>query len=199
MKNNVKKANRISFLRIIIAIVIVIILLFPFDSAGVSTYKLFVNEKIVVDLKYLIVGFLFVVAALTDLFDGIVARKTGTCTDFGKMIDAIADKILIDSVLILLATIGFIHPAIAVIVMIRDVAVDSIKRYVASKGLILGSSKLAKVKTVLFMVSISMILFYNLPFELWNLKIADILLVVATAFSIASGFEYYGFVKKKIK
>ena len=113
------------------------------------------------------------------------------------MIDAIADKILIDSTLVLLATIGFIHPAIAVIVLVRDVAVDSIKRYAASKGLIIGSSKLAKIKTILFMIAISMILLYNLPFELWNLKIADIVLVIATTMSIISGIEYYNDIKTK--
>lgn len=191
-----KLANRISFSRIIIAILIITILLFPFDSAGLTTYKIFVNETIVVDIKYIIVGILFVTASITDLLDGYIARKKNCCTDFGKMIDAIADKILIDSVLILLATIGFIHPVIAVIVMIRDVAVDSMKRYIASKGQVIGSSKLAKIKTILFMISISMILFYNLPFELLNLKIADILLVIATTMSIISGFEYYKYIKK---
>ena len=194
-----KLPNRISFSRIVIALFIVVILLFPFDSAGINTLKIFVNESIVVDIKYIIVGVLFVVASLTDFFDGFVARKRNCCTDFGKMIDAIADKILIDSVLILLATIGFIHPVIAVIVMIRDVAVDSIKRYAASRGVVIGSIRLAKVKTILFMVSISMILFYNLPFELFNLKIADIILAVATIMSIVSGFEYYSFIKKKLK
>ena len=165
-----KLPNRISFSRIVIALLIVVILLFPFDSAGITTLKLFVNESIVVDVKYLVVGVLFVIASFTDFLDGFVARKKNCHTDFGKMIDAIADKILIDSVLILLATIGFIHPVIAVVVMIRDVAVDSIKRYAASRGIVIGSIKLAKVKTVLFMVSISMILFYNLPFELFNLN-----------------------------
>ena len=194
-----KLPNRISFSRIVIALLIVVILLFPFDSAGIDTLKIFVNESIVVDVKYVIVGILFVIASLTDFFDGHVARKRNCCSDFGKMIDAIADKILIDSVLVLLATIGFIHPVIAVIVMIRDVAVDSIKRFAASRGLVIGSIKLAKAKTILFMVSISMILFYNLPFELFNLKIADILLVIATMMSVVSGFEYYSYIKKKLK
>jgi CDP-diacylglycerol--glycerol-3-phosphate 3-phosphatidyltransferase len=194
-----KLPNKISFSRIIIAFLIVVILLFPFDSAGISTLKIFVNESIVIDIKYIIVGVLFVIASITDFFDGYVARKRNCCTDFGKIIDAIADKILIDSVLILLATIGFIHPIIAVIVIIRDVLVDSIKRYAASCGVIMGSIKLARVKTILFMVSISMILFYNYPFELINLKIADILLVIATIMSIVSGFEYFSFIKKKLK
>ncbi len=194
-----KLPNRISFSRIVIALLIVIILLFPFDSAGINTLKIFVNESIVVDIKYVIVGVLFVLASLTDFLDGYVARKNNACTDFGKMIDAIADKILIDSILILLATIGFIHPVIAVVVIIRDVAVDSIKRYCASRGLIIGSIKLARVKTILFMVSISLILFYNLPFELFNLKIADIILVVATIMSVVSGFAYYSYMRKQLR
>lgn len=194
-----KLANRITYFRIIATIVIIIILLFPFDSAGIITPKLFFNESIVVDLKYIIVGIIFVVASISDFFDGYFARKYNCCTDFGKMIDAIADKILIDSVLILLATIGFIHPVIAVVVMIRDVMVDSIKRYAASKGEVLGSIGLARVKTILFMVSISMILFYNLPFEFINLKIADIILVIATIISVVSGIEYYSYMKKSLK
>ncbi len=191
-----KLPDKISFSRIIIAIMIVIILLFPFDSAGIIPKKIFINETIVVDIKYIVVGILFLIASLTDFFDGYFAKKYNCSTDYGKMIDAIADKVLIDSVLILLATIGFVHPVIAVVVMIRDIAVDSIKRYAASKGLVIGSSKLAKLKTVLFMVSITMILFYNLPFELLNLKIADIILVIATTISIVSAMEYYSYVKK---
>ena len=194
-----KLPNKISFSRIVIALLIVVILLFPFDSAGIDTLKIFVNESIVIDIKYIIVGVLFVIASLTDFFDGYIARKRNCCSDFGKMIDAIADKILIDSVLILLATIGFIHPVIAVVVIIRDIAVDSIKRFAASRGLIIGSIKLAKAKTILFMVSISLILFYNLSFELFNLKIADILLVISTIMSVVSGFEYYSYIKKKLK
>lgn len=194
-----KLPNKITFLRIVIALIIVLILLFPFDSAGITTYKIFVNESIVVDIKYVIVGILFILASATDYLDGYLAKKLNCCTDFGKMMDAIADKILIDSVLVLLATIGFIHPVIAIVVIIRDIAVDSIKRYAASKGLVLGSIKLAKAKTILFMISISMILFYNLPFELLNLKIADIILVVATIISVVSGIEYYSYMNKTLK
>lgn len=194
-----KLPNKITFLRMIISLIIVMVLLFPFDSIGIITYKIFVNELIVIDIKYVIVGILFIIASITDFLDGYFARKLDCCTDFGKMMDAIADKILIDSVLVLLATIGFIHPVIAIVVIIRDIAVDSIKRFAASKGLVLGSIKLAQVKTILFMISITMILFYNLPFELLNLKIADIILVVATIMSIVSGIQYYNLVINKLK
>ena len=191
--------NKITISRIIIALLIVIVLLFPFDSAALTTPKLFISESIVVDIKYIIVGIMFIMASITDILDGYIARKKNLCTDFGKMIDSIADKILIDSSLVILATIGFIHPAVAVVVILRDAIVDSIKRYLASKNIVFSSSKLAKIKTILFMISITMILFYNLPFELINLKIADIILVIATIMSIISAFEYYGYLKKAIK
>ena len=191
--------NKITISRIVIAVLITMILLFPFDSAGLTTPRIFVSESIVVDIKYIIVGILFVGASITDILDGYIARKKNMCTDFGKMIDAIADKILIDSSLVILATIGFIHPIVAVVVIVRDAIVDSIKRYLASKNVVFSSSKLAKIKTILFMISITMILFYNLPFELFNLKIADIVLVVATIMSIVSAVEYYGYLKKIIK
>lgn len=191
--------NKLSFSRIFIALLIVSILLFPFDSAGIIIPKVFINESIVVDIKYIIVGVLFIIASITDILDGMLARKLNCCSDFGKMIDAIADKILIDSLLILLATIGFIHPIISIVVILRDIMVDSFKRYTASKGKVIGSSKLARIKTILFMISITMILFYNLPFELLNLKIADIVLVIATTMSLVSGFGYYKQVKALIK
>ena len=78
-----KLPNRISFSRIVIALIICIILLFPFDSAGLTTLKIFVNESIVVDIKYIIVGVLFVIASLTDIFDGYIGcgvRITQPCT-----------------------------------------------------------------------------------------------------------------------
>lgn len=191
--------NKITLSRVILAIVIIILLLFPFDSAGIITYKLFINESIVIDIKYIIAGVIFIIASVTDIFDGYYARKKNMITDFGKMFDAIADKILIDSTLVMLATIGFIHPIVAVIVILRDTIVDSLKRYAASKNIIISTIKTGKIKTILFMISIILILFYNLPFELINLKIADIILVIATTMSIISAFEYYKVIKKEIK
>ena len=80
--------------------------------------------EIVVEVKYLIAGVLFVIASLTDFLDGHIARKRNMVTDFGKMTDAIADKMLVNSVLIILAAQGFISAAIPVIIVTRDTAVD---------------------------------------------------------------------------
>lgn len=183
--------NKITMSRIILSIIIIIILLFPFDAAGITITKLFVNESIVVDIRYIVVGILFIVASLTDFVDGWIARKKNLITDFGKMIDAIADKVLINSVLIILSATGFISPIISVIIIVRDIVVDSIKMVAGSKGRVVAAIGLGKLKTACLMVGITLTLFYNLPFELWNLQISDALLIIAAVLSIVSAVEYY--------
>jgi len=183
--------NKITIFRIFLAIIIIAILLFPFDSAGITLPKLYVNETIVINIKYLIAGVLFIIASITDFVDGYIARKYNLVTDFGKMMDAIADKILVNSVLIILAATGFIHPIIPIIIIMRDTVVNSIKMIAGNKGKVVAAIKSGKIKTALLMIGIVLTLFYNMPFELFNLKIADLLLVIAAIMSLVSGFQYY--------
>ena len=154
--------------RIFISIIIIAILLFPFDSMGITTTKFFINESLVVDIKYLIAGVLFIIGSLTDFLDGYIARKYNLITDFGKLIDAIADKMLVNSVLIILASTGTINAIIPVVVILRDTVVNSIKMLAASKGKVVAAIKSGKLKTACLMTGITLTLFYNLPFELWN-------------------------------
>ncbi len=190
--------NKITLSRIILSIVIIVLLLFPFDSAGITVPKLFVNESIVIDITYIIVAILFIIASVTDFFDGYLARKYNLVTDFGKMIDAIADKILVNPVLIILAAKGFISPIIPVVIVARDSFVNSVKMLAGSKGKVVSAIKLGKLKTACLMVGIVLTLFYNLPFELYNLRVADALLIVACVLSIISAVEYYNMNKKFI-
>lgn len=190
--------NRITMARIFLSILIIAILLFPFDAVGITTFKLFINESIVVDVKYLIVGGLFIVASITDFVDGYIARKYSMVTDLGKMLDAIADKVLVNSVLIILATSGFIHPLIPVIIVCRDTFVNTIKMIAGNKGKVVAAIKSGKLKTICMMIGISLTLFYNLPFELWNLRISDVFLYVACILSVVSAVQYYNLNKKYI-
>lgn len=183
--------NKITMSRIFLSLIIIILLLFPFDATGLDLPKLFINETIVVDIKYLIAGVLFIIASLTDFVDGYLARKYNQVTDFGKMIDAIADKILVNGVLIILAATGFISPIIPVIIVLRDSAVNSIKMIAGNKGKVVAAIKMGKLKTASLMVGITLTLFYNLPFELWNFKVSDALLILAAIFSLISGVQYY--------
>lgn len=183
--------NRISLIRIFLAIIIIGILIFPFDATGIITYKIFVNESIVIDIKYIIVGVLFIVASLTDMLDGRIARKYNMVTDLGKMLDSIADKILVNSILIILATGGFIHSIIPVIIVSTDTIIDLIKMISAGKGKVSIPTKLVKVKNIFMIIGVSLTLFYNLPFELINIRIAEIFLIITCILSIISAEEHY--------
>ena len=163
--------NKITMSRIFLSIFIIVLLLFPIDAMGIVMPKIFVNETIVVDIKYIIAGVLFIVASLTDFLDGYIARKYNLITDFGKMIDAIADKILVNPILIILAASGFISPIIPVIIIARDSVVNSIKMIAGSKGQVVAAIKMGKLKTASLMVGITLTLFYNLPFELSAKKV----------------------------
>ncbi len=185
------KANKITISRIIMSLIIIIILLFPFDKIGLEFPTYLVGEKVVVDLKYIIVGILFIIASLTDFLDGYVARKYNLVTDFGKMVDAISDKLLTNSVLIILAANGKIATVIAVVIIMRDIVVDSIKMVIGNKGAAVAAISVAKLKTATLMVGIILTLFSNLPFELISLRISDFLLAIAAVLSIISGVKYY--------
>jgi len=194
--------NKLTMARVIMAVIIIIILLggdYTQSLFGFEIPKLFINETIVVDFKYIIAGILFILASFTDFLDGYIARKYNLVTDFGKLVDAIADKILVNSVLIILAAQGFIHPIIPVVVIIRDSVVNSIKMLAASKGKVVAAIKSGKIKTACLMVGIALTLFYNLPFELWNISVAKVLLFIATILSIISGVQYFTLNKHLIK
>lgn len=187
--------NKLTIFRIILSFLLIIILLMPFDALGIALPKLFVNELIVIDMKYIIAGVIFIVASVTDLLDGYLARKMNCVTDFGKMLDAIADKVLVNPCLVILAASGFIHPIVPVILIIRDSIVNALKMLSGNKGKVIGAIKTGKVKTVCLMVGIALTLFYNMPFELFNIKVSEFLLIVATVLSVISAIQYYNMTK----
>ena len=192
-------ANKITMSRIIMSVIIIALLLFPFDQVGLEFPTFLLKGRILVDLKYIIVGILFIVASLTDFFDGYVARKYNMVTDFGKMMDAISDKLLTNSVLIMLACDGKISTVVAVVIIVRDIIVDSIKMVVGNKGAAVAAIGIAKAKTATLMVGIILTLFYNLPFELIPLRVSDFLLVLAAILSIISAAKYYSMAKPYLK
>ena len=191
-------ANKITVSRIVITFLIIVLLIFPFESAGIRFTNLFINETIVVSIKYFIVGILFLIALLTDILDGYVARKNGTASELGKTLDKIADKLLLDSTLIVLASQGFIHPIIPVIIVSRNYIVHTIRMAALRHGNTLISVRTSKAKNILLKLGIALTLFYNLPFELFNLNISDMLLIVATVLAVISCIQYFNDNKKKI-
>jgi len=185
------KGNKITMSRIVLSVIIIIILLFPFDQMGMDIPTYLVHGNIVMDLRYIISGILFIIASLTDFLDGYVARKYNLVTDFGKMVDAISDKLLTNSLIIILACNGMISPIIAVVIVIRDIVVDSLKMLIGNKGYAVAAIPIAKVKTATLMIGLALTLFSNIPFEFMNLRVSDFLLVLAAVLSVISGVKYY--------
>lgn len=183
--------NKITVARIILSIMLLVFLMIPWDQMGVSFPMFTVAGKIVIDLKYIIAGVIFMIASITDFLDGNIARKRNLVTDFGKVMDAIADKLLVNGLLIILAYEGFISVAITVIIITRDTFVDSIKMASGNKGKVVAASIAGKAKTVCMMVGVTLLLFYNLPFEIFSIPVDMILIYIATVLSVLSGCEYY--------
>lgn len=192
-------ANKITMSRIFLSILILLILLLPWHEFGVNIPTYILNGSMTIDLRYIISGVLFIIASLTDFVDGKVARKYNMVTDFGKMIDAISDKMLTNSLLVILASKGMISPVIAVIFIVRDIAVDSIKMIIGNKGQAVAAIGIAKVKTATLMIGLTLTLFYNLPFELFNIRVSDCLLIVSAVLSLVSAFQYYNMARGYIE
>lgn len=183
-------ANKITMVRIFLTVLLIVLLLFPFYMVNIEFPKVLIGT-VSVDIKYFIAAGIFAIASITDALDGHIARSRNMVTDFGKMTDAIADKMLVNSTLIILTAQGMVSPVITVIIVFRDTVVDTIKMIAGSKGKVVAAIKSGKVKTTFLMLGIILTLCYNLPFELFNLDIANFLLVLATVFSLISGIQYY--------
>ena len=105
---------------------------------------------------------------------------------------------LTNSLLIVLACDGAVSPVIAVIIVVRDIVVDSIKMLIGNKGKAVAAIPVAKWKTATLMVGLTLTLFYNLPFELFGFRLSDYLLIIAAVLSIISGAKYYVMAKEFI-
>ena len=193
-----KLPNRLTVFRLILAVVVIILFLFPYDMIGYNFPKYLINGVAILDVKLVICAVLFIVASITDFFDGKIARKYNYVTNFGKLMDPIADKMLVNSLLIILAGEGYIATIIPVIIISRDIVVDGVRMLLIEQGEVLPAGKLGKFKTAFLMMGITLKLVGNLPFSLWNLPVADFLIITATVLSLISGIGYYMGAKKFI-
>ena len=190
--------NKITTIRIILSIFLLVLMVFPLDTIGIVFPEIKINSEIIVDSKDIICGVIFMIAALTDFLDGYLARKYNLVTDLGKVMDAIADKILVNGVLIVLAVNGYISVIIPVVIVCRDIAVDSIKMVAGQKNGAVAASKAGKLKTSFMLVGIVLLFFNDLPLSLFGIHIARVIIMIATVLSVLSGIQYYEKNKKYI-
>ena len=196
--------TKITFSRII-ATVILIITLFVLSLIPDLHTPLLGNTRI--NLIFLVVFAFFVIASYTDHLDGKLARKNNQVTDLGKFLDPVADKLLVNTMLVFLCAAPLIAPyapeqnifipAWCVIIMIaRDIVVDALRFIAASRGKVIAANIFGKLKTVLEMVAIGAVLLNGFPFRYFDaswpqgLHIADFIVYLATIASVVSGIIY---------
>ncbi|MBR2809179.1 MAG: CDP-diacylglycerol--glycerol-3-phosphate 3-phosphatidyltransferase [Erysipelotrichaceae bacterium] len=189
--------NKLTVFRILLVPILVLVWLFPFKVFNVSFY-VFNIANLTLSVHNLILLAIFVIASITDYLDGRIARSRNMVTSFGKFLDPIADKLLINTSFILLAYTRAI-PVVPVLIMLaRDTIVDCVRMIAAQNGKVVSAGMLGKTKTVLQMITIILTLLNNLPFEIWHLDVASLFLWAATIVSVMSGFEYFKGVKDDI-
>ena len=192
----------------IIAIVAMIISLFVMNL--IPDWKTIELGNTDINLVFLIIFVFFLVACYTDYLDGHLARKNNQVTDLGKFLDPVADKLLINSLVIFLIAPNMFaryipdscQPVVsfnmwcAIILVARDIVVDALRFVAASKGKVIAANIFGKLKTVLEMVAIGVVLVNGFPFRYFDanwpqgLHIADFLVYLATLASLLSGIIY---------
>lgn len=177
--------NKLTMLRIMmVPVVVLIYLLIPQDFCVVS-------QTNGLALRDILAFLVFAAASFTDMLDGQIARKQHLITSFGKFADPIADKMLVNTLLILLV---YTHQAnvVAVLLMIaRDLVVDGLRMLASQHGKVVSAGFFGKLKTVLQMFAIVFLLLKNWPFVYVGLPVDQILLWAATLASLWSGFVYF--------
>jgi CDP-diacylglycerol--glycerol-3-phosphate 3-phosphatidyltransferase len=148
--------------------------------------------------------FLFVMAALTDAYDGYLARKTGVITGFGKFMDPLADKILVSTAFVAFVALGYVQTWMILVIILREFLVTGLRSLAAYKGVVIMPSYVAKWKTACQMAAIIVILvFINLKSTLvplgyhWSMftsdsvfLVFDVMIFVTMLLTVGTGIDY---------
>ena len=131
---------------------------------------------------------IFIIASFTDFLDGYLARKNNQVTNFGKIMDPLADKLLVAAALICLVQLGDVPAWIAILILGREFAVTGLRSVAAAEGIVVAASKLGKFKTVTQMIAVA----------LCGYNLGMLFLYVALFMTLYSGIDYFVKVGKKI-
>ncbi|GMV49287.1 MAG: CDP-diacylglycerol--glycerol-3-phosphate 3-phosphatidyltransferase [Nitrospirae bacterium] len=173
-ESNINLPNVLTFVRILLIPVFVLLLMDPTPDRALSA------------------ALIFVVAAVTDLLDGYVARKTGQITKLGRLMDPIADKLLVLSALILLVQVDRVSALVAILIIAREVAVTGIRAIAATEGVIISAETTGKYKMALQVIALVLLILEGTVVEaIGNLHLAGIVtLYLSLVLGYVSGAQY---------
>jgi CDP-diacylglycerol--glycerol-3-phosphate 3-phosphatidyltransferase len=132
----------------------------------------------------------FFLAYMTDILDGHIARKQKIVTDFGKLMDPIADKLLTSSALVMLVAVDLLSPIPAFIIIAREFIISGIRLVSAGNGKVIAASWLGKTKTITQCVAIIMIMLDDLIISILGFPLGMIVMWVSVLFTVWSGVDY---------
>ncbi|GIO96158.1 CDP-diacylglycerol--glycerol-3-phosphate 3-phosphatidyltransferase [Paenibacillus lautus] len=180
-------ANRITIARM---------LLIPLFILFFAEYPLWLTENsnffgfIHVYGTYMALG-VFLLASATDKLDGYIARKYNQITNLGKLLDPLADKLLISVALIMMVQSGMVATWIAVVIIAREFVITGLRMVASEQGIALSADSLGKLKMVLQVIAIAAVLLDNYPFQLITMiQVDQFLMLAAVALTIYSGIHY---------
>ena len=139
----------------------------------------------------LVIAILFIAAALTDLLDGYIARKYQIVTTMGKFLDPIADKLIVNTAMIMMIPISRIPAWIVAVIVIRDFAVDGIRNIASSNGIVIQASPLGKRKTLCQIFAVSALMIHYPFFGADAHLVGMVILYIALILTVVSGIEYF--------
>jgi len=181
VKSILRHPNTLTLFRIAAVPIIVILMLYP---NRISTF---------------IAALLFSAAAITDYFDGYIARKFGLVSNLGKVMDPVADKLLVSSAFIMLTALGWVPAWMVCIIIGREIAVTGLRNIIAGKGEDVSASNLGKYKTG-FQIAAAIPLLIHYPFAGLDAQvIGRFFLWGALAFTVWSGADYFIKFRKLLK
>lgn len=186
-------ASKITCFRFVLSFIIVLLLIFPFYQMGLNI-PTYLYHNVVIDLRYIIAGALFIIVSLLDGYDNYIAKKEKTVTVFSNLFDEMAGLLLINCLLIILTINGMISPIIAIVIIVRDLIVDRMK-FVVSCYNRSYKNTLDLAEKIVLVVGLILTMFYNIPFELIGLRVSNFLLIIAAVLSVISGIKYYLVIK----
>lgn len=133
---------------------------------------------------------LFLLAAITDTLDGYLARRRGTVTSLGKLLDPMADKLLLVTALIFLIPLGRVPTWAVAVIVARELAVTTLRGIAASRGVIIAASWLGKAKNLLQLAAANLLILHHPYFSIDPHRLGTYLLYIAVFFTVWSGLQY---------
>ncbi|MFV0274941.1 MAG: hypothetical protein ACK5HL_01725 [Bacilli bacterium] len=179
-------SSKLSVLRILLIASLFLIMIFPFEMFNFAFPSYIINNKIIVNLRFIISGVIFLITYLLSILSRIILVRNNKAKN-RDLINQLLDNVLLYMMLIILLGNGHVNILIVITIVVCDLLIS----YIKTITLYDIKSKFQSLKEICIAISITFALFYNLPFELLNIMIVDFLFVLSSIVSIISLYQYF--------